>query len=1107
MKISIHNAGGPAGNLKIVQATVKTLRNALFPGFMLFLVSSGCALERPTQNSLYYFPLGADERLYLEYGGYNLLQPQTDGPVTPRDLSVESFHADLRKSGRARTNPTGISALPALIDEAPGVHIQNLPAWYFEREAGLRIRYSSPETSRYRDEIQKLLERIRSGQTKTARGEFQRGRLHLSLISAAALSRQEAPLISLNAHPSRDTLKERGIRGSLLHFTSVRTVETGSGNGEHKLYSRFWGPTFHLLVYADRLCLLGEPAGNRSLLRLCVHSPEAARQTLRGLQKIPDLQEKLNRAAHERKTRVSEVYFHEQGGKDAAFLEVAGDPKRAVRDRIEIRNAGGFLKKYELFLFPGAVRVITADALPPGDEIEFRSENGERESPGEFTLLRPQNHPWRVPSRSFSLRETLLKPEIHCLGLGGPRCSNPGIDPVWLINPAKTEAERPNDCRLEEPVLSEFNPFGFLRKTPTGDVRLDPGGKFLELKLGRKCDSSGLLLQAGSHTLEFPAGSGGPGPLLFVADPEGFRPPKEVPLRIDSGLRGLSVRDSLVLYDPLQEKERELRRSVGPENFYIYGDKQYKPDAPETHRGYKNVYSLTVSSESDETSEAGPREYFHAPRARGLRTDLSSAYAMSPGYLQDASPQEDMRVRLSEVLPQGGRTADGQSVPGDEFLELAYKIPIQNNASLWELEVRETGSGKIRRFRLPSPLSASGQTNGNDAYVTIMGEAPVCFANDETFRPLLYSDFNLPNTAAEYTLRDHRGAIIDSLLLDSRLYKELDGRETRLSYQRIGDEALWRPGDGRAAFENLCEQTGATPGKPSAYRPFIRQTTQEPGPGQTPVLRLYTRESPLSLELTLRGTPGGLPDTSTRQSFVFSRAHREELTPWPGIYNGLSSRYYLELRTTTSEGGPLLPDGAPLYIDVLYRETPLLLIETLAPTPSDGRQEYIRLCSPEGFSAEERTQGLFIKDSRSSDEIVPWSTRFPGTPPPIELERPGSVNDPFALGAGECALVLDPDTAPGSAPRPRERDRQIWTIRQGSAIGNGLASGEGVSLYRLLEPEATPEILSALGRPDSSRPFSLPTSRGESLNRRPGYDNDSPETWEIQDESTSGGSL
>lgn len=915
---------------------------------------------------------------------------------------------------------------------------------------------------------------------------------------------------------------------------------------------RFPGGEFDCLLTQNTLYwMFTLPNDSNRLLVVRIEDADAVRAARIAFARIPRLLAAHIQHSRTREIQPGEIYFRHQSLALSAdtdrrpdeFVELASGSEDAfAKIRLSGETAGpaneAASAEREVFLFAHSTRLISRSANFRFDgEVRYRAGADANETSYRLvdlpngvlprrsyvrTIHPPDESPTNAAanSRSGGPPTAGLHANTACRGDFAEYarlCANPGIAPQLARALQERElnaAQFPESAPLCEPgdfTLSEFNPTGVYLPLHR---RLADDGKFLELQVRRDCRSDavwfrvgGTLLDPGSARLR--AGQ----TLLFIAarDPRRYLdsvvdPSSGTALFSAPALRSSRAGDSIAVYTARTENSPAFERVLRPaaaDVLYWTGIGNTPSDhlARETASDFRAVHSL-------EFRAAGAREAFSAGAGTGLRPDLRAFNAMSPGrFSEDASPRNtetviasdsesdssnSLDVQISEVLPAGGYDLDLQSLPGEEFIEFhAFVDPVQpgtegsprDRYAGWELRIiRETDTDADatvqQRIRFPSPERAGR--------FVFRRAASRCFAQPAAFSQALLGRLSLPNAAARYELiplaspdADPR----DRFRLDAAFYSELDraGQERASASRSSGMTApgtdgfgeFWRRSDGPAATSPYCgRRTLATPGAPAAFAPFLQREDRPPFR-----LRLYSEDGPRELRLRL--------SADSNVTFVEVDVFAEH--------------------GQTLDLAALLPPGFAAYPRILYTihandrrlgageifasDVPLI-VSSVAPTPPPGQVEWIRLCSPDGFSLSalanvsgagaailERSE-LRVADSHSHDRIVPFNERSRISQSPVAALN----GDSLELAAGACALLVDPDFAGQGLPT-EARDAALWTIAESSAIGNGLSAGEGLRIYAARDARDPGVTLASYGRPDLPDPFSLSVSGGRYVSR------------------------
>jgi hypothetical protein len=214
-----------------------------------------------------------------------------------------------------------------------------------------------------------------------------------------------------------------------------------------------------------------------------------------------------------------------------------------------------------------------------------------------------------------------------------------------------------------------------------------------------------------------------------------------------------------------------------------------------------------------------------------------------------------------------------------------------------------------------------------------------------------------------------------------------------------------------------------------------------------------------------------------------------QITGRSSVSSGETIKFYLPPNLNGNR--ILFSAGVSGFPEVHYEEffipAPILYIQSIYPTPLAGEVEWIRICSTGGLAPGDVAAGLYIRDSSSTDKIVPYLQRFSQMPAGYSLS-----GNSLTLQTNSCAILVDPDfNSTGSQIIPLlNEDTSLWTIETSSAIGNGLSSGEGFLIFRM-ENDLSTSPLCSFGKPDTSSPYSVPSANGERIERVKGTIKDS----------------
>jgi len=449
---------------------------------------------------------------------------------------------------------------------------------------------------------------------------------------------------------------------------------------------------------------------------------------------------------------------------------------------------------------------------------------------------------------------------------------------------------------------------------------------------------------------------------------------------------------------------------------------------------YGRVHSLILKNN---------QESFHAKKQLGLRPDVTY-HAMSPGFMDEFRSYID--AYIDEILPQGSRSSTGTSYADDEFVEIFFQTN-DGGPGIVVFSLEYNGSKKT--FRFPVPY-------GKDRIVFIRGN-PVCFAGNGS--ALVFSELSLPNQAANYTLEN----LNQQLSISPSLYTSMD-QTIRSSLVRAGQHYVLNQ-----EYSPSCSNTRATPGFNKVYSPFFTVDSNEDVifhtmSGQANIIRKEGKNvtQTINYPLTLMDGDRDRPELTV--------AGERILVLWY-IQNGAEEQL--------------------LFAREYHKNPGKLFIDAVAPTPSGTDEEWFRICTITGY---ENLENLYMKDSSTEDLLTFAKNRFPSFNGIISGKTFRVHN--MTLYPGECAIVVDPDyfSKLHSIPFINE-DAAIWTIASGTTLGNGLASGESITIYRY-ENDLTITPYATYGGIDTA-PFSYTTSAGSYVKRKSGTYEDRASNYEV----------
>jgi hypothetical protein len=167
-------------------------------------------------------------------------------------------------------------------------------------------------------------------------------------------------------------------------------------------------------------------------------------------------------------------------------------------------------------------------------------------------------------------------------------------------------------------------------------------------------------------------------------------------------------------------------------------------------------------------------------------------------------------------------------------------------------------------------------------------------------------------------------------------------------------------------------------------------------------------------------------------------------------------------------------------------------IEAIYPNPNAPQNEWIYICN-RSMNPEDISQ-YFIEDETSSDQIVPYQTRFPGTNPKAKNGY-GFVTNDTILWQGTCAWIVDPDGSDWYVPIFHSESDRLFTVISTQTIGNGISFGESIQLRKRVNGETI--LISSFGHKESASPFRKYVNSGEYLWLKKNSDGTKSEDFEI----------
>ncbi len=540
-------------------------------------------------------------------------------------------------------------------------------------------------------------------------------------------------------------------------------------------------------------------------------------------------------------------------------------------------------------------------------------------------------------------------------------------------------------------------------------------------------------------------------------------------------IRYLSLHKSLSLTHLITGENRTLFTAPAAGEFYYPGNKS----------AYRSIDCAVHSLILD-----GNFPVFHPceTKAGYLRPDVAASHAVSPGA-RNPENRYNMIYKISEIYPAGSLDNDGLSHSGDQFIEIEAGHQNPDSAGTFRsgemITLQSTDqSGSIRTLHLPPP-----EQPGLYLY---SAKTPYCFSTADVKNSAVVNDLLLPNGAPHFRLQSgNNRENHHETTINSNLYEKLNKNGIRRSLEWIDDANSFvvtqGHGDGEGSFSggvqnetgvlDRCRQKSyATPLHSNWINGYFRWDTLAPSGGMG---SFFTSLQNATLRISY-GT--SLENIIASEEINTHNAHIITISPPEGISDPrllvhvsqkLDGIYY----TIAAES--IYPDGKEM-----------LRVETVAPVPLIPQNESIRLCSPHGFDSSLFPGGLFIRDSSSTDQLVPYLSRFAHLPPGVTLN--GST---LELPAGECAWIVDPDYQ-GDPLEFQNNDLLLWTVESGSAIGNGLAAREGILIFGIDSSGNTVPITS-YGLPDSLLPFTLNPAVDQQIVRKSKTWRDSEESYEV----------
>jgi len=985
-------------------------------------------------NNYLFFPLTRETQIYMDYAGVSLLNKSDLNPIQ-LEHDFNRYSTEIRK-----------------IPDRPGIDFMenrlcftSQSKFYFEHEAGLRFMYCDTGLTEQVSGIINILNTIYRALKPTAYPVYQYRNVFIGVTGLDDVRKDFKILATVDGNTAKPLLIPERIEGKIINYQSHKPLNKESIS-QNPLPRRFPAAVFHLLVVESGVVLLYRlPESSSRFLKVYFKSKDLSNAVLKGLQKIHFIQQKLILEAETNPVYASEVYFREQGNVGQEFAELASDHITNISE-YKIYSDSEIPYRLDTFMFARSVLLLSKETDASLD-IRHSLRLLYKDTIDSISLSELRH---MGAGRQRTYRRTgpgeNLSPSIYCLNQNP--CGSAGIHPYYakmLENLVKNE-DQPY-CTLDDYSLNEINPLGISR-----EAKLNTGGKFLEIVVKRKCRSGIIVFVSENFVLEPPHDEHKQGDIiLFVANASLFSVDGQ---QQNTALRRLTSKTRVRAIDLETGANRIIFKGFAENVRLIYGQQDQSEDN----------YLFRVHSLIPEPDSSFGLVY-HPAITSGLRPDIT-LHAMSPGFKNDISPY-NAAIKLAEVLPTGSYNSSGISHPGDEFIEFIHELPQSphRQSSLAALTITRLRDQDIRHYLFPVP--------GSDKFerFLFMKNPAECFTTDTN--TIIFSSLYLPNEAANYELFGYDGSLLDGIKINSATYDLLDQNIVRYSLSHISEANIWKISDGTGAFDNHCAgRTGATPGDIESYRPFLLPAGAEPG---ARYFRLYTENQFEVMEWRA----GLVLDTP-----LF---YGQKLLERNGILSVFASPLPPIKRLLLSIN--LSGETIPLLIGEIFYPAPELFIHTISPTPVVGEVEWLRICTVDGFSPA-IGQKLNLKDSGYSDEITTWYKRTGYILPGMNI----GFNS-LQLQAGECALLVDPDYNSQTLPLLPE-DSQLWTIATTAAIGNGLASGEGILIY--LTDGGSEYPICSFGLPDSPGAFTLKTATGQQIVRKTDTFYDLPENYRVQ---------
>ncbi len=1001
---------------------LQILRFVLF--FRLYLIItavlqiSGCQKE---QFKPFYIPPQNDTEIYFHYGAIDL----TKTDKNPLMIDIQS----------------GINepVWPSVVFKEDRYCLLSHQPYYYKNERGIRSAYcdydieEGKRLSYYLDSIKKSADR-----TSYLAYESEIISIKTGILADSDISEQA--IVSYDGSPDANLANSKGFRDSQssYYYYWTRNPVPPSHTGITRCFAHSY---FNFRSAENFFEWIYPVEGTPRFIRIRFSKPQAVSLFKEGSLNLGQAKSKTENNSVTGNPYISEISFGKYAGASGAIAELSTGSEDS-RISFTVETSDGYRFSGSGFQFADSTILFSgndSDTFRMSDHL-ILSTGGiqtEKFAPDYLAIgnSRKRSLECNKTDSICVASDICLKPDF---------CGTPGITGVRFSSKGMSGEE----CTVNDFILSEFNPYGIYEPS---DTTIQIGGKFAEFQALRTCNAGHIIFSSGNASMD-------PGSsliekdqrVLFAASSEYFTNT----FYSDSSYRSLSENNPVYVLNITTGKIKYFYIPLPASTVRIYGSGEtFNPLIARVH-------SLIPNNSGSYT--------FHGFTSRGLRPDLESSHAMSPGFPEPVTSVYDSY--LTEINPAGSRSNDGSSNPEDEFIEIRSMRPLYATKSPPSLEITVTNdvTSDARTYILPGPHAAG--------VLTLIRSQPVCFAGQDSF---LYSkSLSLPNNPSSYTLINSFNNI-EVIKLDPTLYAAMETGARRSLHQLLnGQEKPYEPPIWRISTRGGSECTAATfsePGYMNAYDDFAIMTESIPDKIQ---FKYFSEDNSFPDSVTLYDE-AGLPALSLATTI-------DQPNTVTASIPHLNNYRYLAFATKQSS------ESRGIYLRELYNVNRPLRVDTVSPTPLPGEVEYIRLCSPSGFDLSSFPNGIFIKDSLYEDKIIPWSYRYPASAVvfPTNIKPDGTT-----LQSNECMILLDPDYS-GQALVTRPEDRIAWTVESGSAIGNSLASGESICAGT---KSSSGEIIkiACYGAPDTPAPFEIPTQSGEYIMRIPDTEFDNADSYGV----------